>query len=127
MVLTPRKRGGLYSVVWLHQVPQRFLRRGSVEGCIELVGSIEYYKLAASSTVKDSYAMEVWNNFCTMEVWKGFLRCGSAKDCTEWLATLITTKDSYALEVENFQHHGSVESCIELVGSIKYHKRIPMP
>ena len=44
-----------------------------------------------------------------------------------WLAALSTTKDSYALEVENFQHRGSVGSCIELVVCIKYHKRIPMP
>ena len=75
----------------------RFLRHGSAEGCIELVGSIEYYKLAASSTIKDSYAIEVWSNFYTVEVWTGFLSWGSAKDCTE------------------------------LVGCIDYHKRFLCP
>ena len=44
-----------------------------------------------------------------------------------WLAGLSTTKDSYALEAKKFQHRGTVESCTELVGSIKYHKRFPTP
>ena len=69
----------------------------SVEGCTQLVGCSEYHKLVASSTIKDSYAMEAWSNFYTVEVWKGFQRCGSAKDC------------------------------IELVGCIEYHKRFLCP
>ena len=44
-----------------------------------------------------------------------------------WLAGLSTTKDSYALEAKKFQHHGSVEGYTELVGRIKYHKRILTP
>ena len=42
-----------------------------------------------------------------------------------WLAGLSAIKDSYALEAEKFQHRGSVASCIELAGRIKYHERIP--
>ena len=62
-----------------------------------------------------------------MEVWKGFLRHGSAKGCTKLVAASSTIKDSYALEAEKFLHCGSVEGCTELVGRIKYHKRIPTP
>ena len=54
-----------------------------MEGCIELVRCIEYHKLAASSTVKDSDAMEARCNYYTVEVWKGFLCCGSARGYTK--------------------------------------------
>ena len=82
--------------------------------------------MATSSTIKDSYAMEAWSNFYTVEVWKGFLRCGSVV-VLSWLAALSTIKDSYALEVEKFLHRGSLEGSTELVGRIRYHKRIPTP
>ena len=44
-----------------------------------------------------------------------------------WLAALSTIKDSYALEAEKFLHRGSVEGSTELVGRIRYHKRIATP
>ena len=71
--------------------------------------------------------MEAWSNFYTVEMWKGFLRCGNANGVLSWLAALSTIKDSDALEEEKFQHRGSVENCIELVSCIKYPKRIPAP
>ena len=65
--------------------------------------------------------MEAWSSSYTVEVWKGFLRCGNAKGCTElvgcieyhkrsntmeaggvvlsWLVATRTIKDSYAVEV----------------------------
>ena len=65
--------------------------------------------------------MEAWSSSYAVEVWKGFLRHGSAKGCTalvgcieyhkrsntmearrvvlSWLAATRTTKDSYAVEV----------------------------
>ena len=61
-----------------------FLRHGSPEGCIKLVGYIEYHKssytmearrvlpswLAATKTIKESYAVEVWRSSYAVEVWK---------------------------------------------------------
>ena len=66
--------------------------------------------------------MEVWISSYTVEVWKGFLRRGSAKGCTKlvgcieyhkrsytmearrvvlsWLVAIRTIKDSYAVEVQ---------------------------
>ena len=86
-----------------------------------MAGCNEYHKLVASSTINDSYAMEAWSNSYTVEVWKGFLRRGSTKGCTElvgcieyhkssytmearrvlpsWLAATKTIKESYAVEV----------------------------
>ena len=71
-----------------------------------------------------------WKRGAISTLWK----CGKGSYAREvqrvvlsWLAALSTRKDSYALEVDKFQHRGSVESCTELVGRIKYHKRIPMP
>ena len=71
--------------------------------------------------------MEAWSNFYTVEMWKGFLRCGNANGVLSWLAALSTIKDSFALEVEKFPHRASVEGCTELVASIKYHKMIRTP
>ena len=89
--------------------------------CIELVRCIEYDKLVASSSIKYSYAMEACSSSHTVGVWKGFLRRGSAKGCTElvgciechkrsytvearrvvlnWLAATRTIKDSYVVEM----------------------------
>ena len=92
-----RRVEGCIELVGNVEYHKRFLCRGCTEGCVELVGCIEYHKLAASSTIKDSYAKEAWSNFYTVEVWKRFLRCGSAKGCTE------------------------------LVGRIEYHKRFLCP
>ena len=86
-----------------------------------MVGCSEYHKLVASSSIKYSYAMKAWSSSHTVGVWKGFLRRGSAKGCTElvgsieyhkrsytmkarrvvlsWLAATRTIKDSYAIEV----------------------------
>ena len=71
-----------------------------------------------------------WKRGAISTLWK----CGKGSYAVEvrrvvlsWLAAMSIIKDSYALEAEKFQHRGSVESCIKLVGSIKYHKRIPMP
>ena len=102
------------------EVWKGFLCRGSVKGCIELVGCIEYHKttytmearrvvlswLAAIRTIKDSYAVEVRKSSYTAEVWK----VGSS-----WLATPSTIK--------RFLRHGSVEGCTKLVGFIEYRKR----
>ena len=102
------------------EVWEGFLRRGSAKGCTELVGSIEYHKrsytmearrvvlswLAATRTIKDSYAIEVQRGSYTVEVWK----VGSS-----WLATSSTIK--------RFLRHGSVEGYTKLVGFIEYRKR----
>ena len=86
-----------------------------------MVRCIEYDKLVASSSIKYSYAMEACSSSHTVGVWKGFLRRGSAKGCTElvgciechkrsytvearrvvlnWLAATRTIKDSYVVEM----------------------------
>ena len=70
----------------------------SVEGCTQLVGCSEYHKLVASSTIKDSYAMQAWSSSYTVEVWKGFLRSGSTKGCTELVGCIVYHKRSYTME-----------------------------
>ena len=110
-----------------------------------MVGCNEYHKLAASSSTKDSYARDAWSNFYTMEVWKGFLRCGSVKDCTKGsyamevqsvvpsrLASLSTIKDSYVVDAWSssyttkvwkcFWRCGNAEGCFKLVFYIEYRK-----
>lgn len=62
--------------------------------------------LVASSTIIDSYAMEVW---------KGFICRGSMEGCTELVGCIEYHK--------RFLSHGSAKGCIELVGCIEYHKR----
>ena len=63
-----------------------------------MVGCNEYHKLVASSTIKDSYTMEARNSSYTVEVWKGFLRRGSAKGCTELVGCNVYHKRSYTME-----------------------------
>ena len=67
-----------------------------VEGCTQLVGCSEYHKLVASSTIKDS--MEAWSSSYIVEVWKRFLRSGSAKGCTELVGCIVYHKRSYTME-----------------------------
>ena len=95
----------VWSSSYTVEVWEGFLRRGSAKGCTELVGSIEYHKrsytmkarrvvlswLAATRTIKDSYAIEVQRGSYTVEVWK----VGSS-----WLATPNTIKGSYTTEVQ---------------------------
>ena len=71
-----------------------------------------------------------WKRGAISTPWK----CGKGSYAVEvrrvvlsWLAALSTIKDSYALEVEKFLHCGSLEGSTELVGRIRYHKRIPTP
>ena len=42
--------------------------------------------------------MEVWSSSYIMEVWKGFLRRGSAKGCTELVGRIVYHKRSYTME-----------------------------
>ena len=71
-----------------------------------------------------------WKRGAISTSWK----CGKGSYAREvqrvvlsWLDAMSTRKDSYALEVDKFQHNGTVESCTELVGCIKYRKRIRTP
>ena len=45
--------------------------------------------------------MEAWSSFYIMEVWKGFLRCGSAKGCTELVGRIVYHKRSYTMEARS--------------------------
>ena len=67
-----------------------------VEGCTQLVGCSEYHKLVASSTIKES--MEAWSSSYTVEVWKGFLRSGSAKGRAELVGCIEYHKRSKTME-----------------------------
>ena len=91
-----------------------------MEDCIELVGCIEYHKLVASSTVKDSDAMEAWSNFYTVEVWKRFLRCGSVKGCIELVGYIEYRKGSYAVETRSV-----VSSWLEALSTINWLHGVP--
>ena len=42
--------------------------------------------------------MEAWSNSYTVEVWKGFLRRGSTKCCTELVGCIVYHKSSYTME-----------------------------
>ena len=65
-----------------------------------MVGCSNQHKLVASSTIKDSYATEVWSSSYTMEVWKGFLRHGSAIGCTKLVGCIEYHKRSYTMEAQ---------------------------
>ena len=66
-----------------------------------------------------------WKRRAISAPWK----CGKGSYTVEvgrvvqsWLAALSTRKDSYALEVEKFQHCGSMKGYAELVCCIVYYK-----
>ena len=42
--------------------------------------------------------MEAWSSSYTVEVWKGFLRRGSTKCCTELVGCIVYHKSSYTME-----------------------------
>lgn len=62
--------------------------------------------------------MEAWSSSYTVEVWKGFLCRGSTKGCEG--CTELVGRIKYHKRI---LRHGSVEDYTELVGRIEYHRR----
>ena len=106
-----------------------FLHHGSVEGCIELVGYVEYHKgsyamevqsvvpsrLASLSTIKDSYVVDAWSSSYTTKVWKCFWRCGNAEGCFKLVVYIEYRKGSYAVETRSV-----VSSWLEALSTINW-------
>ena len=76
--------------------------------------------LASLSTIKDSYAVDAWSSSYTMKVWKGFLRHGSAKGCTELVGYIEYHKGSYVVEAWKV-----VSSWLDALSTINWLHRVP--
>ena len=103
---------GCIELVGYIEYDKRLLRRGSAEGCSKLLASL--------STIKDSYAVDGWSISYTMKVWKWILRHGSAEGCIELVGYIEYHKGSCAVEAQSV-----VLSWLDALSTVNWLHQVP--